>query len=304
MADATIRLEATSEQLRTYLTWMFGRSDVTERASPPDLRFVAGEPLRSDRQVEARASSVVRVWQQEHITWCQHRSGQLARVENGRLALGPAPIGDHDEGWQSTRQLAAEALAAWFGRRHRSLVHAALVSTGERSLIVLGPTGSGKSTVVASGLVAGWAAHADDLVVVRSDGSSLDAWGVPKVPAFDSAAIDALGIASTPSVGDRRGRSTVSQDVFTDGRTHPFAVVELAHGDGPTRIEQLDHDVMVPIITRSIFECHHAGRLAAHIATIARLAALPAFRLAIGIDPRRRMAEVATALDDIVTQAT
>ena len=68
-------------------------------------------------------------------------------------------------------------------RNERFVLHGAAIVRDGRALLLLGHSGTGKSTLAVSALEAGWQALADDVVIVHPDGDGLCIHGIHRVPA-------------------------------------------------------------------------------------------------------------------------
>lgn len=66
--------------------------------------------------------------------------------------------------------------------RHLTAFHAALISQGDRAFMLIGPSGSGKSSLALQAVDSGWTFHSDELAV--TDGSLV--WGVRRAVQFDA----------------------------------------------------------------------------------------------------------------------
>ncbi|MBT7372313.1 MAG: hypothetical protein HN816_16805 [Gammaproteobacteria bacterium] len=69
--------------------------------------------------------------------------------------------------------------------RHLTVMHAALLQHGEQTLLLAGPSGSGKSSLSMAAVSAGWQYRTDELSV--TDGKRL--WGIPRAIQFDATCI-------------------------------------------------------------------------------------------------------------------
>jgi hypothetical protein len=176
------------------------------------------------------------------------------------------------------------------------VVHAAaVVGPDGLAVIAVGPGGTGKSTVAASALVAGWPVLADDLVVVRlRPGVSdvLEVCGVPR-PLAVPTEFSGLG----PVIrGDVRCRRRVSADL-TGGWWPVGRVAVLAHGsEAATTAEPLGAMDAFRAVRTAHFAADVPARRAGWFPVAGRLARLPARRVALGIHPETRLATTTAAL--------
>jgi len=100
-------------------------------------------------------------------------------------------------------------MAAIIFQRGLVALHASAITDGNRTILIAGDSGSGKSSLAAALMVRGWSILADDLAVVSLDGA-----GKPVIhPTFPELVLrkdtsDRLGIDTTqlPSLGENRIR--------------------------------------------------------------------------------------------------
>jgi hypothetical protein len=83
--------------------------------------------------------------------------------------------------YQTRHLLLHQVLPLVVGRRGRLVLHAGAVAFGSRCAAFLGPTGAGKSTLVAACVAAGASLISDDCLVLTRDDASWVAW--PSYPA-------------------------------------------------------------------------------------------------------------------------
>jgi hypothetical protein len=178
------------------------------------------------------------------------------------------------------------------------VVHAAAVIEAEGSaLLAVGPGGTGKSTVAAAALAAGWPVLADDLVVVRLDpqgSGSLEVFGVPR-PLAVPREFPTLGPAIR---GDVRRRRRVDADL--EGGWWPVGrVAVLSHGtDAGTAVEPIAALEAFRVLRAAHFAADVPSRRAGWFSLAAQLARLPLVRIALGADPDVRLATTSQALAD------
>ncbi len=235
-ADTNIEIGAATTEARQHLHWFFGTALRTDAGRDQQkLRVDIGADLiaRPLRDCDSIDGPVER-WDEPDHTIVWHESGRGAEVTQHHITIGAPDAADPDP-WRSARQLLAEGLAAWFGWRGDVMMHAAHIGNGDDGLIVLGPTGSGKSTLVAAAFAGSWDVHGDDLAIVRRHVGVASAHGIPKRPSFDPLISDAVPIPLEPAVGDWRGRLTPSSDHMASGWTSIRAVVEVDHDQGDGR---------------------------------------------------------------------
>jgi hypothetical protein len=125
------------------------------------------------------------------------------------------------------------------------VLHAAGVVRGERGIVLMGPAGSGKSTLTIACARRGFGVFAEDAVFVRVRPNALEWWGLPWVQRLLPDARTLFPeLAGLPDHVRPNGESKidVELDRVHPGRTVPCAapgpIVLLSRDDGgPTRIE-------------------------------------------------------------------
>jgi hypothetical protein len=209
----------------------------------------------------------------------------VAVVEGGEVVIS----GEGADAHRVVPLALAQALRS-FGRY---LVHGALLVAGDAAVLVLGPTGTGKSTMAYAAARAGWSVRSDDLTVLREgpDGTMVGS-GVPRrarVP-------EELGLNVPASAADERGRREVvlaepGDDVAVT------AVVVLSWSAGPRGAAVgAGADAVLHELLGSWFGSSAPEDVRPWFPLAARLARLPAFGIALGADPTRRTADAATSL--------
>lgn len=158
----------------------------------------------------------------------------------------------------------------------RYLLHAAAVGVEAEALLVLGHSGSGKSTTVFAALDAGWWALSDDHVALEPSAGGLLAHGVHHALA---APVEIGGelIARSELVDDLRRRGRIEPDVLSTGPRRIAGVVVIGHS---TRVAGevvplAGHQVM-PLVMQSFAassDRHHTGDFVRVAGALSRLPA-------------------------------
>lgn len=192
------------------------------------------------------------------------------------------------------------ALTHLLAHHDRHVLHGGAVVCDGRALLVLGSSGTGKSTLVFGALRSGWPALADDLVAVHRRNGIVHAAGLPRpisVPR-DVLVDDVAGGPSVP--GDLRNRVELPGATLTKS-SHPVGgVILISRGDdSEAAIEPVAaHDALRAVLSASTSLADPA-LLRDVFAIGAALARMPAWSLRHGSDPESRLEQVGRRLEDI-----
>jgi len=259
------------------------------------------EPWPSRHPDEEHADLVLwrRRGDEAHDLVLAHASGLTVTVAGPDARVG----GDCE--WLSVgfRRLFPLALCPILACHDRVLLHAGGVVGPTGALVVLGPTGAGKSTLVLAGHHLGWECLADDLVVLRrSEGARsttapiLEVAGIPRLLA---APADVVSSAETSVIlpDDDRNRSLVTDIAFASGWFPVAGVLFVGHS---SRIEgdlrPMSADEVLPAALGSFHSSGDVALLRRALAHLGALARLPAWRLLHGSAPGTRLAAAAAHL--------
>jgi hypothetical protein len=156
------------------------------------------------------------------------------RLAHGRFSClvtkTSAIIGGEGEPERAFRQIVPYVLSHLLAGQQRFLLHAAAIEREGEVLLVLGPSGSGKSSLVVGALRGGWKALADDLVVLRDAGTP-EVCGIAKPIAGPAEVVRSSGLACQSLDGDPRGRWLVAHDP-TPGWFRVAGTLICAHDTG------------------------------------------------------------------------
>jgi hypothetical protein len=181
----------------------------------------------------------------------------------------------------------------------RFLVHGGAVVDNGRAYVVLGGTGAGKSTLVAATLGTEWQALADDMVVVRSEGSDVLVTGVPRpvaVPADVGAPPGAV-----PGVDDVRGRAFIGPAALASGWFPVQGLIEVGHGlSSAGDLAGLDAHRALRLLLASFTSVANPDLLRRFFGTAATLSRMPAWRLEHGADPGTRLTSARRLFTDVL----
>lgn len=210
------------------------------------------------------------------VTLFDRRSGVCGRVEGRVVALSTETGRPGACGRVLPFCLAPPLLGAG-----AAVVHGAAIGRNGRAVIVLGASGSGKSTVAAAARAAGLSVLSDDVSVVWHAG----AWQVQGV-ARPVRVPSQLAPGSAPVSGDSRGR--VSPDGWAVGGTADLVgVVLVGHGDEGS-LTRADPVLVARTVVASCFATSLPSMVAPSVTVGRQLSSLPSWALALAADPSIR----------------
>jgi len=232
-------------------------------------------------------------WDDGTTHWFSHHWGLAARVTADEAVLGGPAAGY--ERWVAVRNSMLFVLARLLLAQDRFLLHGAAVRRGEDALLVVGDSGTGKSSLAYAAHLAGWNVLGDDMVAVDDDAGALHVRGIPRVPSVP-------GDVASDAQGDRLPHDARARlelpDFELDGRPAAIAAVLICrHDDGDGRLVPATAteavEALVPAFVLSALP--HPVTRWFPLAT--RLARRRAFWLAHAADERQRLARAAQLLD-------
>lgn len=240
----------------------------------------------------------VRLWRRGgtlHGAWADQLT---MRTDADQVVLGvgkTAPVSLA----RAVRQLLPYALGHVLGARGLVVVHAGAVALDGAAVVVLGVTGSGKSTLVVAARAAGRTVLADDLVVLALRADALDVWGIPRPVAVATHDPALLPPGAQPLDDDVRGRWQFPLE-DGEGWRRVGSVVVVEHGAEPDgHLRPLEPMAVWDAVTASLLAGPDPGRLRTAFPVLAELSRRPAWRLGHGCDPSTRLEVAGRLLDQV-----
>lgn len=241
---------------------------------------------------------VVQAWHREGVLFLTWGSVLEARADHCGVVL-VRHGGDEAAAGRAVRHLLPQALGHLLGAHGRVLLHGGAVLDGSGAIVVLGPTGSGKSTLVYAARSAGRAVLSDDLVVITRDGDDPEATGIPRPLSVATDEPDGLPADARAMQGDVRKRWQFPLD-GVEGAHRVVAVVVSGHSDEPGgHLEELTASELWDAVLGSHFAAGEPSRLRAAFPVLAAVSRLPGWRLGHGSDPVTRLPVAAHLFDEI-----
>ena len=245
---------------------------------PPDFRGPYGEH-----------------WDDGTTHWFRHHWGLTARVSPPHAWIG-GPVSGHRR-WVMVRNSMLFVLARLVLVRGRFLLHGAAARRDEgAAVLVVGPSGSGKSSLVYAAHQAGWLVCADDMVIVDPHEPGVLVQGVSRVPTLPGdVAPDVEGDALPQDGRDRRELTWFTLD------TRPAtieAVVVCGHDDEDGRVTAISTAAALEALVPALVLSALPDPVTRWFPVGARLARGPCFELRHSADPLTRLGRAGALLDE------
>jgi hypothetical protein len=212
--------------------------------------------------------------------------------------------GDPDRAWQALHDSISLILGWLLGPMGRWALHGAvpLPGGGDVGVLALGHSGTGKSTIAGSAVMAGWPVLGDDMVILRTDAPTPQLRGVQQQMVLPGEFEKVLGL-ETEAARDARGRRVLDMEVprawFQLG-----AIAVLAHGVEPrTSIEPASPLDAMRMLWTAYFPAVVPARLEQWFPVAAQLCkTVPLWRVNLGSDTSLRLSSTAEAFESIVSK--
>lgn len=244
-----------------------------------------------------------RVWLEHDDLLFLDLTGVVARSGPTTATIGGGP--GRELAALGIRRLFLCAVGHLLGFQDRLLVHGGAVVVDGRTVLVLGESGRGKSTVALAALEQGWPVLSDDLVILRRAEDGIDVAGVPRPPTVPTDLQAEVEGAARPVADDPRGRAQLAPDVLTGGFHRVGAVVVVGHGSEPLgELAPVAGRHVHLVLVGSFPAASHPDQLRRAHPVFAELARLPSWALRHGTDAARRLASTAAAIRGLSLAAT
>jgi len=232
-------------------------------------------PLPASEPDEAQGD--LRLWVGDGAVVVGHRSGMTAHVCGGVAEIG----GYAPDLRRAFGHVASFALAALLAEHGCFLMHAAAIGRADATVLVLGDSGDGKSTLAAGARADGWSVLSDDLVLVRCGVQGPRVTGLAQPLAVPAEALPP-GHAASGLPTDRRGRVVLPVDDHSPGWRAVTAIARVGHGeeDEPVVSRIPRHELLAPALRAML--ARQPGTHSARFALAVTLAELPGLRLQHG----------------------
>jgi hypothetical protein len=297
VADLPVRLLVNDPALASEVSQLFG--PMAEHPGPyeAEIVFDAHAPAKPEREPD-EFYEVISLWRDGEELVVDSGGPLRAHATRTRAAVGGAK-GDGPLGAALLRRIVHHVIAHLLSLNGRLVAHGAAVARGGKAVLLLGASGSGKSTAAYLASRSGWSLLSDDLVVVRRTDGGLDAVGIHRALAVppDVAAADATSIEF-----DFRGRRRPA--VALDAGVFRVAAVALVtHGTGGGRVERASAVDIARAFVGSTPAAGNTDVAAEALRTAGVLATLPNFRLSLPDTAAGRASGVGGLFDELARQA-
>jgi hypothetical protein len=266
-------------------------------ASPHvEVRCSARAPAMP-RRAPDRTNADFRVWTTEDTLHLELTSGGRARVSATTAWIGTG----RDDPQRAAQCLLLPVLTHLLSFRDRYVLHAGSVVAGGVAYLILGGTGTGKSTLGVAAVEHGWLLLGDDMVVVRRQDQRCSAAGIPRTVAVPSDVGSRL--ARGPLTDDHRGRWEVPAAVLERGWFPVGGLISVGHGTtNRAGLRRVDGRAALSAVLRSYTSSLDPLHLRRFFPVAAALSRLPAWELRHGVEPRSRLSEVGRMLRGIAPE--
>jgi hypothetical protein len=236
--------------------------------------------------------------------WRPEPDRLIVRTSDGLTATAsPDEIvvgGDAPSLARAFRFACSVALTHLLAQRGRLVLHGGAVVANGRALLVLGGTGTGKSTLVFSAVRLGWPALSDDLIALHREDDVVRAVGLPRPIAVPA---DVLGDGmpdSRPVPEDPRERTELPGPTLVNS-VHPVGglIVTSRGSTAETAVEPMAaRDAFRAVLSASVSLADPAMRPEV-FALGAALIRLPAWSLRHGTDAALRVETAGRRLEEL-----
>jgi hypothetical protein len=233
-------------------------------------------------------------WHAEGSMHFRHHWGLQAAIEADHAVLGGDAQGYRR--WVAVRNSMLFVLARLFYERDRFVVHGAAIRRHDRGVLVVGDSGTGKSTCCYAAGRAGWSVLADDMVVVDSLGGDVRLQGVPRVPSLPGDVAAPAGERGAALLGDDRARIELDGAELDPRAVPARGVLQCAHGGGAAELVDVPTDQVVATLTSAFVLSALEVPVRRWFPLAMSLARLPHAELHHAARPERRLDGAADAL--------
>ena len=237
-----------------------------------------------------------RVWLDDDEVTFLDRTGVAGRSGPTGAVIGGGGT-DAASAELGIRRLFLSSVGHLLGFHDRFLVHAGAVIADGSTILLLGSSGAGKSTVALASFARGWPVLTDDLAVLRRTGDGVQVIGIPRPPTVPADLGAPVGADARLVANDPRKRLQLPAEVLTGGFHDIDGVVVVAHGTGPVAELTPENGRAIHLLLVGSFPpASHPDQLRRAHPVFAAVSRLPARRLAHGADPGRRTTSAARTI--------
>lgn len=299
LADVSTLLCASTEAHATALEQMFAALPTTDTAPRARIDFGPGRVELPTGTADELLDDV-ECWHEPGGVAVEHMSGLTARVSGGTATIrGDCPDLDLVLRW-----ICQPVLAYLLSPFDRFLLHAGAVGREGSALVLLGQSGSGKSTATYAALRAGWDVLGDDHVVIRGTGDAIEVTGIPKPLSIPGEVATDLP-ASARRLHDERDRWELPSEFIATGWRQLASAVAVRHAES-SRGDAAATD-RLRLLRELIAAFPASGSqepLARFLPVAAAISRASHSDLRLGRDPAQRVEDAGRLLDLILAQSS
>lgn len=223
------------------------------------------------------------------------RAGLTLTATTDALVVG----GDAAALSREFRFVAIIGLTHLLARHDRHLLHGAAIEIDDALLLVLGASGTGKSTLAFAAHRLGWSVLSDDTVLARRADGGVRVGGVPRPIAVAADVTDAIA-GGRPVPDDYRARTELPAGTLTIGE-HPVTHLAVTVGADPrgAGIDPLGGVEALRAVLQASISLVDAEVRPELFALGGALARLPRWSVRHGSDPARALGDATTVLESL-----
>lgn len=302
LAGFDVAYSADTDEQLDRLQWFFG--NLPPASGPCALEVRLGYRTTSPPTDSGPATrhGPTRRWDRADGVAISHDLGARADITDQTLQIECPP--DLDDQWRAERHLLFSGLSWWLERHDLIMLHAAMLARGSDATLILGDTGSGKSTAAFAGRQRGWDLCSDDLVIVGQRDGRLQGFGIPKPPSIDADIARSSGLQGTSLPGDERDRVVLAAEAMATGWRSLRMILVVGHHADQGSIEPLSHAETMDVAMLACLEADRPDVVGRHLRTIALLASTPGYELLHAADPTRRVGRAAELIESAWSTST
>lgn len=235
-------------------------------------------------------------WHEPGGVVVEHLAGMTARVSGGTATIR----GDGEDLALVLRWICQPVLAYLLAPFDRFLLHAGAVGRDDQALVLLGQSGSGKSTTTYAALRAGWDVLGDDHVVIRRASGGVEVTGIPKPLSVPSEIATDLP-AGARRMHDERDRWELPSEFIATGWRRLSSAVAVRHADSPAgTVEPVDRLRLLRELIAAFPASGSREPLARFMPLAAEISRLSHSELRLGRDPAQRVEGAVALLERIL----
>jgi hypothetical protein len=262
-----------------------------------EIIFQADAPGVPDREPDEVYEPIL-LWRDGDQLHLDSGGPLRARATPSEVVVGGV-VGDGVLGALLLRRIVHHVIAHVLSLSGQLVAHGAAVGRNGQGILMLGASGSGKSSSSYLASLAGWSLLSDDLVVVAQGSSGLELIGVHRAVAVPPDVIEAEAVDIEHDLRDRR-----RPDVTLDARPHRLAAVALVgHGGEHGTVGRASGIDVANAFIGSTPAAGNTDVAAEALRTAAVLATLPCFRLLLADTASARVREMGTLFERIAEAA-